>query len=197
MGRNCLQQTGPTTLPWRPTGGAGWLSSRPKATFDIIAVDAYRPPYIPFHLTTVEFFTLLRDHLSDDGVVAVNVGRTDTNFALVDAMMATMQQVFPSVFVIDEPGPPATLANSLVVATKQPTTLATFLDNAAGLPDTFPAEFRVFVQQAATHARSANPPPGTPIFTDDRSQVEQVVHSLIVDFLVGGADGEQNSVDGQ
>jgi spermidine synthase len=25
-------------------------------TYDIIALDAYRPPYIPFHLTTVEFF---------------------------------------------------------------------------------------------------------------------------------------------
>ena len=146
-------------------------------------MDAYRPPYIPFHLTTVEFFELVRDHLAEDGVVAVNVGRTDTNYALVDAMTATMAQVFPSVFVVDEPGPPGTLANSLVVATRQPSTLDAFLANAAALSADYPEEFRAFVARAATQARVAQPPVDAPIFTDDRSQVEQVVHGLIVDFL--------------
>ena len=164
--------------------GRRWLAQQSDdATFDVIAVDAYRPPYIPFHLTTVEFFALVRDHLAEDGVVAVNVGRTDTNYALVDAMTATMAQVFPSVFVVDEPGPPGTLANSLVVATRQPATLDTFLANAAALPTSYPEQFRAFVARAATQARVAQPPATAPIFTDDHSQVEQVVHGLIVDFL--------------
>jgi spermidine synthase len=166
--------------------GRRWLAQQSvDIQFDVIAVDAYRPPYIPFHLTTVEFFTLVRDHLAEDGVVAVNVGRTETNFALVEAMTATMGQVFLSVFVVDEPGPPGTLANSLVVATKQPTTLEIFQENVAALSDRLPAEFRAFVQQAATHARVANPPADAPIFADDRAQVEQVVHGLILDFLAG------------
>ena len=165
--------------------GRRWLAEQPaEARFDVIAIDAYRPPYIPFHLTTVEFFELVRDHLTDNGVVAVNVGRSDVNYALVDAMAATMQQIFPSVFIVDEPGPPATLANSLVVATKQPTTFAQFEANIAALPDTLPAEFIAFVNNAALHARQAMPPSDAPIFTDDRSQVEQVVHGLIVDFLL-------------
>jgi len=164
--------------------GRRWLAQQGNdARFDVIAVDAYRPPYIPFHLTTVEFFELVRDHLAKDGVVAVNVGRTDTNYALVDAMSATMAQVFPSVFVVDEPGPPGTLANSLVVATRQPSTLDTFLSNAAALSAGYPEEFQTFVASAATQARVAQPPVDAPIFTDDRSQVEQVVHGLIVDFL--------------
>jgi hypothetical protein len=166
--------------------GRRWLAQQPPdVRFDVIAIDAYRPPYIPFHLTTVEFFTLVRAHLAEDGVVAVNVGRTATNFALVDAMTATMGEVFPSVFVVDEPGPPGTLANSLVVATQQPTALATFQENAANLPDRLPVEFRAFVQQAVTQARVAAPPAAAPIFTDDHAQVEQVVHSLILDFLAG------------
>ncbi len=167
--------------------GRRWLAQQPADTqFDVIAIDAYRPPYIPFHLTTVEFFQLVYDHLAEDGVVAVNVGRTETNFALVEAMTATMGEVFPSVFVVDEPGPPGTLANSLVVATKQPTTLATFQENAADRADSFPAEFRAFVQQAVTQARVAAPPAGdASIFTDDRAQVEQVVHGLILDYLAG------------
>lgn len=165
--------------------GRRWLAQQPAdVQFDVIAVDAYRPPYIPFHLTTVEFFALVRDHLTEEGVVAVNVGRTDANYALVDAMAATLQEVFPSVFVIDEPGPPATLANSLVIATKTPTTLARFRAAVAALPETTPDEWLTFAQQAAEYARVASPPSSAPIFTDDRSQVEQIVHGLILDFLL-------------
>jgi hypothetical protein len=151
----------------------------------VIAVDAYRPPYIPFHLTTVEFFTLAREHLAPDGVVVVNVGRTDTDATLVDAIAATLQQVFPTVFVVDEPGPPATLANSLVVATRLPTSLAPAQARAAALPAALPAEWRAFARRALAQARPARPPSDTPIFTDDRSQVEEVVHRLIFNFLVG------------
>ena len=50
-------------------------------------------------------------------------------------------------------------------------------------PPDYPEEFRTFVAQAATQARVAQPPASAPIFTDDHSQVEQVVHGLIVDFL--------------
>jgi len=166
--------------------GRRWLAQQPAdLRFDVIAIDAYRPPYIPFHLTTVEFFRLVDAHLSEDGVVAINVGRTDVNAALVEAMAATMQQVFPSVFIIDEPGPPGMLANSLVVATSRPTTLASFQENVARLPASFPAEFREFAQAAVRYARLAAPSSTAPIFTDDRSQIEQVVHRLIMDYMFG------------
>jgi len=183
VGQQLFGATWPNYTPVA-ADGRRWLAQQPAgATFDVIAIDAYRPPYIPFHLTTVEFFTLVQQHLAADGVVAVNVGRTDANFALVDALAATLQQVFPSVFVIDEPGPPATLANSLVVATNQPTTLAHFQANVAALPATLPTEFTAFVYEAAPHVQVATPPMDAPIFTDDHSQVEQIVHSLIMDFL--------------
>ncbi len=35
-----------------------------EAPYDVVAVDAYRPPYIPFHLITAEFFALARDRLA-------------------------------------------------------------------------------------------------------------------------------------
>jgi spermidine synthase len=164
--------------------GRRWLSQQPSsATYDVIAIDAYRPPYIPFHLTTVEFFRLVYEHLSADGVVAINVGRTPSNFALVDALAAALSVVFPSVFVIDEPGPPGTLGNSLVVAARQPTTLAAFYERVEALPSTLPEEFRTFAAQAAQHARVPEAVLDAPIFTDDRSQVEQVVHGILLDFL--------------
>jgi predicted membrane-bound spermidine synthase len=166
--------------------GRRWLAQQPVGQqYDIIAVDAYRPPYIPFHLTTAEFFQLIRSHLSDSGVLAINVGRTPTNFALIDALAVTLAPYFASVVVVDEPGPPDTLGNSLLVATVQPVTVAQVQRAAALLPVTLPGEFRDFAAGALAAARPANPPAGAPRFTDDHSQVEQLVHGLIVDFLVG------------
>jgi spermidine synthase len=150
--------------------------------YDLIAVDAYRPPYIPFHLTTVEFFQLARDRLADDGVVAVNVGRTTTDYSLVDAIAATMRQVFPSVFVVDLPDGDGPLGNSLVVATRRPSTLTDFRAN---LPRFAGPMLDQVAEQTSGLARMAQPPPGTPIFTDDRAPVEQVVHALVLRQMFG------------
>jgi hypothetical protein len=165
--------------------GRRWLAQQPSdARWSLIAVDAYRPPYIPFHLTTVEFFQLTYEHLTEDGVLAVNVGRTPTNFALVDALAASAQQIYPTIFLLDEPGPPGTLGNTLLVATKQAVTLeSSLLANVTALPSSLPVEFRDFALQAAQVARPAAPPPETPIFRDDHAPVERIVHSIILDFL--------------
>ncbi len=172
------------TLTAIAADGRRWLTQQPpSARWDLIAVDAYRPPYIPFHLTTVEFFRTVRDHLNDDGVLAINVGRSARNYALVDALAATLAQVFPSVHIIDEPGPANDLGNSLVVATVRPTDGANFAANVATLSPALPVEFRDFAQSAIAQARPAAPPPGTPTFTDDKAPVEQVVHGIILDFL--------------
>lgn len=166
--------------------GRGWLQQQPQdVRWDVIAIDAYRPPYIPFHLTTVEFFTLVRSHLSEDGVVAINVGRTARNFALVDALAATLHQVFPVVYAIDEPGPAGNLGNTLLVATVQPAALDTFAANVARLPAELPNQFRDFAQAATPLVRLVTPPADAPIFTDDRAPVEQVVHGIIWEFIMG------------
>jgi spermidine synthase len=150
--------------------------------YDVIVVDAYRPPYIPFHLATVEFFALARDRLAKDGVVAVNVGRTHTDYSLVDAIAATMQQVFPSVYIVDEPDNGSPLGNSMVVATRQPTTLADFDANLPAFDHPLLVEV---ARRAGPQVRPAAPPPDTPIFTDDRAPVEQVVHALVLRHLLG------------
>ncbi len=160
---------------------AGQQANQPTG-YDLIAVDAYRPPYIPFHLTTVEFFTLAREQLTEDGVLAVNVGRTHTDYSLVDAVAATLAEVFPSVYVVDEPDNGSPLGNSLVVATRQPTTLA---DLRANLPRFDHPMLAEVARRATPQARAAAPPPGTPIFTDDRAPVEQVVHALVLKHMLG------------
>src|SRR5215213_2480432 len=71
------------------------------ATFDLIGVDAYRQPYIPFQLASREFFQEVFAHLRPGGVAVVNAGRTRTDFRLVEALGATMRDVFPHVVAID------------------------------------------------------------------------------------------------
>jgi predicted membrane-bound spermidine synthase len=164
-----------------------WLMQQPENTrWDVVAIDAYRPPYIPFHLTTVEFFALVHAHLQPDGVVAINVGRTANNFALVDALAATLSQVFPSVFAIDEPGPQDDLSNTLLVATAKPITLDAVHRSGDNLPATLPLEFRRFVQETLPRTRLLTPSADGPILTDDHAPVERIVHQIIWEFLKGG-----------
>ena len=85
-------------------------------SFDLIGVDAYRQPYIPFQLTSREFFQEVSDHLSPDGVAVVNAGRTATDYRLVDALAATMRAVFPYVMAIDV----AQYNNTILVGSNAP-----------------------------------------------------------------------------
>ena len=151
------------------------------ARYDVIAVDAYRPPYIPFHLTTVEFFSSVREHLTPNGVVAINAARTADDYRLVDALTATLQVLFPSVLIIEEPTNGATLGNSLVIASQQPVTLADWETNTARL--THPLLVTV-AQRARGHARLAPVTAAGKPWRDDLAPVEQTMHGLILRFLL-------------
>ncbi len=147
--------------------------------YTVVGVDAYRLPYIPPHLTTVEFFRQVRDHLTADGVVAINVGRTPQDYRLVEAMLATLLQVFPSAHVIDVPNS----FNAVVVATVQPSEAGNLLANLPGL------EGDEFLYPTALQATANLRPtqPGKVIFTDDRTAIELMTNGLIFDFVLKGS----------
>lgn len=93
-----------------------WLATTDQ-TYDVIGMDAYHQPYIPFHLTTVEFFREVSARLADDGVAVVNVGRPPSgDDRLVNALASTMLAVFPQVFVIDTPSG----ASAILVGVNRP-----------------------------------------------------------------------------
>lgn len=148
--------------------------------YSVIAVDAYRPPYIPWHLTTVEFFEEVRDHLTHNGVVAINVGRTATDRRLVDAMAATLSQVFPSVHALDVPYS----FNTILIATNQPSLPDNLIQNLDMLSDSAPAALRNTLMLASQTFSLIEP--SETIFTDDRAPVETLVDSLVVNFLLSG-----------
>ncbi len=148
--------------------------------YDVIAIDAYRPPYIPFHLTTREFFQQVREHLTEEGVVAINVGRTRTDWSMVNVLASTLLAEFPNVYTIDLAEPGDDLVNVLVVATVQPTSLQNLEQNARLLTDPI---LRQVADASIPRAQEFTTP--TLVLTDDRAPVEQVVHGLILSFLTG------------
>jgi len=72
-----------------------WALDKSTRLYDIISVDAYRPPYIPWHMTTVEFFQIVYDHLEADGVMVINIGRGPTDRRLLDALTAIVLHGIP------------------------------------------------------------------------------------------------------
>jgi len=63
-----------------------------KEHYDLILIDAYRGPFVPFHLLTKEFYQIAREHLADGGVVAQNV---EPSTMLFDSAVKTINAVFP------------------------------------------------------------------------------------------------------
>ncbi len=60
--------------------------------YDVIMVDAYQDITIPFQMSTAEFFTLVREHLSGNGVMVVNMnmysdGEGSINQYLTDTIL--------------------------------------------------------------------------------------------------------------
>lgn len=143
--------------------------------YDLIGVDAYHQPYIPFQLTTKEFFQSVKDHLTPHGSVVINVGRTETDYRLVDTIATTMRAVFPSVYAIDD----ANFENTLLIATAQPTALENFAANVARLPAD--SLVKTVGEKCLASGKLRVAPNGGMVFTDDRAPVEWVTNQIILD----------------
>lgn len=70
--------------------GRVWLA-RSEEKFDVILIDAYRGPFVPFHLLTSEFYKLVAEHLTLGGIAVQNVEPTTMLF---DSAVATIRSAF-------------------------------------------------------------------------------------------------------
>lgn len=75
--------------------------------YDLIWIDAFARHMIPFHLTTVEFFSTVRAHLNPNGVVAVNLASSGEggDTARAEAVVQTMKRAFPVIETFAVKGP--------------------------------------------------------------------------------------------
>jgi spermidine synthase len=149
-------------------------------------VDAYRPPYIPPNLTTREFFQICADHLTPNGVLAVNVGRAPGDRRLINDLGATILTVLPSAHVMDIPG----TFNSMLFATRQPTTRDNLSANLVLLAHNSKTPLLLLRAAQVAFANIQPDPAGGMVYTDDLAPVEWVTNSLIINFIVGGGVNE-------
>ena len=79
--------------------------ARDNNKYDIILVDAYSSISAPFHMTTTEFFTLVRDHLNDDGIMMMNVNMySERKGSISSALCDTAYGVFDNLYAYVVPG---------------------------------------------------------------------------------------------
>ena len=158
---------------------ARWGISHTDKAYDIIAIDAYKPPYIPWHLTTQEFFQEVHAHMTDNGALMINVARILDDRSLVEALFTTIQSVFPSVYTVDVPD----TLNTIVFATRQPTRQENLVLNYMALseePDP-PALLMASLETAILNIQPA--PQESTLFTDDLAPVEWITNAMIFDLF--------------
>jgi spermidine synthase len=142
--------------------------------YDAIFVDAYRQPYIPFYLTTKEFFETARDRLAADGVLIVNVGHPEGQDDLEKVLSATLGAVFPHVM-----RDPIADTNTMLLASRAPLSAAKI----NRVEPTLPSALRPTAEAAAQ--RLEEPLRGGDVYTDDKAPVEWLVDKSIVDYASG------------
>lgn len=157
-----------------------WDLQQSRRRYQVISIDAYRPPYIPWHLTTREFFATVRERLSDDGVLAINVGRGPNDRRLINALSATILSEFPTVHVMDIPD----TFNSMIFATRQPTQPENLLHNLQFLSERGDAHpLLIFAMQRTVENLQPDPPLAA-VFTDDLAPVEWITNDMILNYLL-------------
>lgn len=158
-----------------------WGLSHINAKFDIISVDAYRPPYIPWHMTTIEFFKIVSDHLTEDGVLVINIGRSPLDRTLVNDLSTTVAEIFPSIFIMDLPDS----FNSVLFATKQTGSWQDLALNYNMLVE-MDADPLLLDAMEMTILNQQPPALTTQVYTDDHAPIEWVANKLVVDYILAG-----------
>ncbi|HEV2140113.1 MAG TPA: fused MFS/spermidine synthase [Candidatus Dormibacteraeota bacterium] len=154
-----------------------WLDTQ-ASQYDVIVMDAYRQPYIPFHLTTREFFSEVRDHLRPGGVAVVNAGRTATDYRLVEALASTMAAVYPTVFLVDVPQ----FSNTLIYGSTEAVPLSDVQHNLGLIHEPVARDVAQSVLDAGSLRTS---PYHGQVFTDDLAPVERLIDEIIFSYATG------------
>lgn len=81
--------------------GRAFLAETDKK-YDVIMVDAYQDITIPFQMSTVEFFTLVKNRLTENGVMIVNMNmHSDAKGSINEALSDTIASVFPNMYTVE------------------------------------------------------------------------------------------------
>jgi spermidine synthase len=149
--------------------------------YDLIVVDTYRQKYIPFYLSTQEFFRELHDHLNPGGAIALNVERVPGDDRLVRAVSGTAATALAQVWVW-----PALRFNELVVGLDRPVAPSTLSGRLASLPPA--VHVLAPLVSADAHVEAPSPDP----LTDDHAPVEWLTDRAVLAYVAAGGRLEEH-----
>lgn len=151
-----------------------WLAER-AAKYDLVHIDLFQGgPYVPFYLTTREFFELVKSRMTTDGALMVNVLDTSPEQELMESMGATLRKVFPSVERLS-----TAKGNHILFAFAEKRALS---DTVARLKQGGgPSWVQSLEEEAEGRMAEFEPRAGATIFTDDRAPIEEMTRRMLAE----------------
>lgn len=163
--------------------GRAYLNAVDKK-YDLIMVDAYQDITIPFQMSSIEFFTLVRDHLTEDGVMVVNMNMRGQEEGNINQYLAdTISRVFSEVYTADV----AHSSNRELYASNSAEVLQTMNSNMSLEQDT---ELSAMMQTIADDMVPYEA--GDYLMTDDKAPVELLGMQVIDDMIQGETEYYKN-----
>lgn len=154
--------------------GRSYLAAIPE-TYDVIMVDAYQDITIPFQMSSVEFFTLVREHLNENGVMVVNMNMHSASEGNINEYLSdTIASVFDYVYTVDVAG----TTNRELFATQNPEALEVFEAGRSAIEDPALQEMLRRVSDGIMPYEK-----GDYLLTDDKAPVELLGMQMIDDLI--------------
>jgi spermidine synthase len=148
---------------------------RSDERYDLIVVDAYHQPYVPFYLATREFFELVRERLAPGGIVALNVATVPDDERLVRAIGRTVAAELPQVLSW-----PALRFNTLVLGLSEPLARDELERRLRAGPSDLDPLRRLLVRDVRPLEASGR------AWTDDHAPVEWLTDRMIISYAAEG-----------
>lgn len=163
-------------IPVYTYDGRAYLNAVDK-TYDVIMIDAYQDITIPFQMSSVEFFTLVKEHLNPGGVMVVNMNMRGEREGNINQYLSdTISQVFTEVVTVDV----GASTNRELFACDNPDFLSVMKENLAKEEN---QDLRSMLERV--YARFQVYEAGDYLMTDDKAPVEllgmQVIDDIIAD----------------
>jgi spermidine synthase len=149
--------------------------------YEVIVVDAYRQPYIPFYLATKEFFQTAREHLVPGGVLALNVAAVPGDERLSRAIGSTVLAAFPQAWRWKP-----LRFNELVLALDRPVARADLVRRVDGVPGRISSLVPLFRRGLEQVTQTDRP------MSDDRAPVEWLTDRMIIDYIAEGGELDED-----
>ncbi len=154
--------------------GRAYLQAENKK-YDVIMVDAYQDITIPFQMSSVEFFTMVKEYLNENGVMVVNMNMRGSGEGNINEYLSdTIASVFGTVYTTDVKNS----TNRELFASENSELIDTLKTNTRQLQNKELQDLMTTVadESSAYHA-------GNYVMTDDKAPVEllgmQVIDQII------------------